>query len=216
MPGMEALFEPRGLVIELKSGGGIGHTHIIKSLRILLLRRVEAVRRFLTDEGTPRLLRTLLLEPVQRQIRDDGGVIAFDDLPFLAVDVPLRVEVAPLPFMGHEMVKTGPRLIVVLAHVILAKVSGGITSVVQQAGKARHRIGILGEVVHHPMRVRIKPAQDARPARRAQRGGAEGVRKAHALARQTVDVRRFDMLRAVAAQRIGTEIIAEDEEHIRL
>jgi len=35
MLGVEALFEPCGLVIELEGGGGVGDAHVIKAVRIL-------------------------------------------------------------------------------------------------------------------------------------------------------------------------------------
>ena len=84
----------------------------------------------------------------------------------------------------------------------------------QQAVRERRRQ--LGEIIHNPVLMRIQPREQRRAARRAERRGAKRIRKPHAFLREPVDVRRLHMRRAVAPERLRTEIVAEDEEDVGL
>src|SRR5204862_5445440 len=98
----------------------------------------------------------------------------------------------PLTLVAGPVVEPGPLLVVPLAHVPLADVRGVVAGVVQALRIAGHVRRELREVVDHLMAVRVQAAQEAGPARRAQRTGAERVPEPDALVRDPIDVRGLE------------------------
>ena len=104
----------------------------------------------------PRLPAVIALQPVEREVGDDGRVVAGPDLAPLAVEVELGVEVLALALVRDEVVEARARLVVVLAHVPLADVGRGVAGLLQHLGKAVHPGRELGEVVRDPVLVRVE------------------------------------------------------------
>lgn len=63
---------------------------------------------------------------------------------------------------------------------------------------------------------RVLSRHEGRTGRRTYRTAGIGLREAHALTRQTVDVRRVDIGLAVAGEVAIAHVIAEDEDNVRL
>ena len=111
VPGVEAVFDPRGLSREVEGGIGIGDLHLVEAVRILRLGHVKAVGRFVAQDQQEGFF-ARALEPVQRQLGDGMGVIAGPGFP-LAVDVELGAVIFALAFMGGPVIEAGALFVVV-------------------------------------------------------------------------------------------------------
>ncbi len=196
-----------GLSSSSNADSRIGNRHVREGVLVLRLRRVEAVRGLVADDHHPRLAGVIALEPVERDVGDRGRVVTGPDLAPLAVEIELGAEILALALVRDEVVEAWPRLVVPLAHVILADVGGRVAGLLQHFGKAVHRGREFGEVVGHAVLVGVDAAQQRRPARRAQRRRAEGVRETHALVRDAIDLRRLDVGVPGVAERVRPEIV---------
>ena len=111
------------------------------------------------------------------------------------------------------MIDAGAR-IVVEAHVPFADERCFVTGVVQQARESDQFVaaGAAIDVVGDSMCVSILAREKTRAAGRAKWRGHERISKAHALARDALDVRDFDerIIHFVPAQ-----IVNEDEDDVR-
>ena len=214
VPGVEPLADPGGFVIEHERGLRIGHVDGVEGLFVFRLGEVETVWCFVADHHEPGLAVPRPGEPLLRHVGDDGGVVAFNDLALLAVEIEFGVEVFSLPFVGHEPVEAGARIVIVLTHVPFAKIGGVIPGGLQHCREAFQLGGILSEVIGHAMSVGVEPAQDARAARRAERRRAKRVFKMHAFPPETIDVRSFEVLVAGEAERVPALVVGQDEENI--
>jgi hypothetical protein len=167
------------------------------------------------DDHHPGLAAMVAGEPVECHVRDGRGVIFRLDLTPLAVHVELGIEIPALPLVGDEVVVPGPRLVVVLPHVVLADVGGRVTGALQALWKIVDPRVELGEVVRDPMLVGIEPAQQRRPARRTQRRRRERVPEIDSFPGEPIDVGGPHMRVAGIAQRVGAKIVEQDEEDVR-
>ena len=82
--------------------------------------------------GHPRLP---LRHPINRHIRDHGGVVAGHHLSFPIVRPKLGIKVFSLPPVGYKVVKARAHTVVLLAHVPLPNVGSGISLRLQLPGK---------------------------------------------------------------------------------
>jgi hypothetical protein len=133
----------------------------------------------------------------------------------LAVEIELGIEVLPLTFVGDEIVESGPRLVVALAHVPLAHVRGVIPGALQDLREGFERGGKLGEVVGDAVPVRVHAAQQRGPARRAQRRGREGVAEVDSFVGDAIDLRRPQVRVSGIPERIPAQIVEQDHQDIR-
>ena len=164
VPRADAVLEPERFVREAEGGLGIRNPDVVEAVRVFRLREIEAVRGLVPDHQQPRFAAVVALQPLLGQLGDGVRVVAGNDLAAVAVHVPLGVEVFALALVRDEPVEAGPRLVVVLAHVPLAEVSGVVARRLELHREAAEVRGILGEIVLHPMRVRVNAAEDARAA----------------------------------------------------
>ena len=211
----QAVLDPRRLVVEREGALRIRDLDAVESVLVFCLRRVEAVRRLVTEHHQPRLAAVIALQPVEGDVGDGRCVVVVPDLAPLAVDVELGAEILALALVGHEVVEPRPRRVVPFAHVVLADVRRRVPVVVELVGKVGEIARVLGEVVGDAVLVRVEAAQERRPARRAQRRRAERVPEVHALASDAIDVRRLDVGMSGVAERVPPEVVEQDEEDVR-
>jgi hypothetical protein len=213
VPRGHALPHPLGLPFPVVLGGrrapDVGR---IEALGVFVLGHEGAVRRLVSHDEAERLL-ARLADPLDRLLGDPVGEVALQQLA-LAVDVEGRVEVVPLAPVAHPVIEAGPRRVVVLAHVPLPDVGRLIAALLEAARVARHRGGIVREVVEDAVRMGVQAAQDRGPAGGAERRGAERVGEADALAREPVHVRRAQERMAHAAHRVPALVVGKDQHHV--
>ena len=149
----------------------------------------DAVWRFVAETQKKRLF-VLLFEPVDGEVRDDVRVVALG-LTTLAIDVEGGVPVLALALVADPVVEARALLVVVLAHVPLADIGGLVAGILQGDGETRQVSRVLGEVVHHTVRVRVESRKEAGPRRGTERGGDECVGKPHTLVGEPVEIGRF-------------------------
>lgn len=155
------------------------------------------------------------LEPRFGHFRDNVGVIARNNFPFLAIDIEFCVEVLPLPPMRYEPVETGSRVIIVFAHVPFADVGGVIPQLLQHSRETLQILWIFCEVIHHTMSMRVETTEDAGTAGRTQRCRTEGVPKVHPLVGKPVDVRCLQGRVTSNAHGIRSLIVSEQKQDVR-
>ena len=163
----------------------------------------------------PRLVGRLLPQPVEGKVGHHRRVVTRICLAACPVNVPFCAKVLPLAPVRHEPVEARAWRVVLFAHVPFANIGGAVTCLAQLAGPVRQRGGQLGEVVPHAVAVGVESRQQAGATGRAERGGAERLAEQRTPAGQGIDLRRADVRRAIATERGGAEVIADDVQHIR-
>src|SRR5262249_29410130 len=89
-----------------------------------------------------------------------------------------------------------------------------LAEMLRDGHRFRNRRAEIGDQVPHPGRIRTQPREEADTRRIANRLLAVGTRKHHPRRGEPVEVRRLDMLDAVAAE-VAAHVIDGDEQHIR-
>ena len=184
------------------------------------------VHRLVRDIGEEGLARLPSLQPVQREVRQlVGDVAALRDtlaVHIVAFTAGLRHHacraasigpVVALPLERNPVVEPALRR-VRLAHVPLAEERRLVSRALEEL-REEHETGADGiVVVHHAMRMRVKPGEDARATRRAQRRGDEGVPAMHPTARESVQMRRLQIRMPHEGHGIVAMVVRKDEEDV--
>ena len=69
----------------------------------------------------------LFLYPIDRHVCDYGGVVSRNHFSFPIICPEFSVEIFSLPPVSHEVIKAWPLTVIILSHMPLSNVCGGIS-----------------------------------------------------------------------------------------
>ena len=171
-----------------------------------------AVRRFVLAHQHERLRFVAALQPVDREIADDIGHVAFVLHRFAVIDHRWIV-IGTLPRQDVPIVKAGR----VGAEVPFPDDGRRVSGLLHRLGEG----GLLAveaavAVVVEAVRVRILAGQNGSATRAADGIGNEAAIKAHALPRQAINGRCIQQLPAISvgADRLTGEVVGEEEDNV--
>ena len=184
------------------------------------VRLPRAVGCLVVDEDAPGSARPVgldLLEPAQREVRDDvGGVARLDAQAVLRQEPGL--EVLPLVDEHVPVVEAlrvvGDAVALAVTHVPLADDRRAVAGRAQLGDEGRLRRVDVGEQRVDAVDVRVGAREDRRPARGAQRVRREAVLEPHSGRGDLVDPGRHVDPGAVGADRVRGVVVREDRDEV--
>jgi hypothetical protein len=157
---------------------------------VFVIRQPGTVRRLVVDQRAEWPAGVARLDPADRQVGDQIGRIPLEPARPAQLEH-LRVVVGAL--VGEDAPVVEPARVVdaAMAQMPLAHQRRLVAGRLEQPREPRLTRVEQGRQGQHPVDVVVGAGQDRRPARRAQRVGAEAVGEAHPLGGQPVDPRRL-------------------------
>ncbi len=178
------------------------------------VRLPRPVRRLVPDQHAPRVVTVQRLEPPQRQVRDDVRRVAGLGAQ-AARGAERRVVVLPLVDQHVPVVEPLRVVAVTVAHVPLADHRGAVARVAQLRDERRLARVDRRRERRHAVHVAVRPREDGRPRRRAQRVRDVAPLQPHPARTDLVDPRCRVHHRPVRPDGVRGVVVGQHEHDVR-
>lgn len=209
------LFDGGGpALVTLEQRLRLGNRAVVVHRQVLRARLPTPVRRLVLVHEQERLAGVaLVLEPPERQVRDDvGGVAGVLDASLALLD---HGGIVVRALANEDFVVVEPLRVLLVAQVVLADDRRLVAGLLEEFGERLLVLLELDAVPIHAVQVAVLAREDDGPHRPADGVGDVALVEAHAFAGKAVDVGRLVDLRPVRADGLVRVVVAVDEEDVR-